>query len=51
MGGIKNKEAKKKAAKVFSSGGGGGTKGPSVIDKRNQEMQCPHCDRAFKQAR
>lgn len=33
-----------------SGGGGGGTKGPSVIDKRNQEEQCPHCERIFKQA-
>lgn len=51
MGGIKNREAKKKAAKVFSSGGGGGTKGPAVVDKRNQELKCPHCDRVFKQVR
>ena len=33
-----------------SSGGGGGTKGPAVIDKRNQELPCPHCERTFKQA-
>ena len=51
MGGVRNLEEKKKAAKVFSSGGGGGTKGPSVLDKRNQELPCPHCDRVFKQAR
>jgi len=31
------------------SGGGSGSKGPSVIDKRGQEEQCPHCDRIFKQ--
>ena len=31
------------------SGGGGGTKGPSVIDKRNQELPCPYCERIFKQ--
>lgn len=49
MGKIKNRDAKKAAAKVFSSGGGGGTKGPAVIDKRNQELKCPHCDRVFKQ--
>lgn len=49
MGGIRNREEKKKAAKVFSSGGGGGTKGPSIIDKRNQEQKCPYCDRVFKQ--
>ena len=51
MGSIKDREAKKKAAKVFSSGGGGGTKGPAVVDKRNQELTCPHCDRVFKQVR
>ncbi|KAL4527192.1 hypothetical protein Ndes2526B_g09099 [Nannochloris sp. 'desiccata'] len=50
MGGVRNREAKKAAAKVFSSGGGGGSKGPSVIDKRNQELECPHCDRIFKQS-
>lgn len=49
MGGIKNRDAKRAAAKVFSSGGGGGAKGPSVIDKRGQEEKCPHCDRVFKQ--
>lgn len=26
MGGVKNRDEKRKAAKVFSSGGGGGTK-------------------------
>ena len=31
------------------SGGGGGTKGPAKVDKRNQELQCPHCERVFKQ--
>ncbi|CAG9465122.1 unnamed protein product [Pedinophyceae sp. YPF-701] len=49
MGKVKNLEEKKKAAKVFSRGGGGGTKGPAVVDKRNQELPCPHCDRIFKQ--
>ena len=49
MGKIKNRDEKRKAAKVFTAGGGGGTKGPSVIDKRNQEQKCPHCDRIFKQ--
>ena len=79
MGHIKNREEKKKAARVFScasfsaefsiaesssknmmewretylhilrSGGGGGTKGPAVVDKRNVELDCPHCDRTFKQ--
>jgi ATP-dependent RNA helicase DHX57 len=49
MGKIKNRDQKRAAAKVFSSGGGGGTKGPAVIDKRNQELKCPHCDRVFKQ--
>ena len=29
-----------------SGGGGGGTKGPAILDKRNTEQQCPHCDRA-----
>ena len=49
MGKIKNRDEKRKAAKVFTAGGGGGTKGPSVIDKRNQELKCPHCERIFKQ--
>lgn len=51
MGGIKDREAKKKAAHVYSGGSGGGTRGPSVLDKRNQEMLCEHCDppRVFKQ--
>ena len=34
---------------VVSSGAGGGGKGPAAVDKRNQEMPCPHCDRVFKQ--
>ena len=38
------------AACCCRSGGGGGTKGPAVVDKRNQELPCPHCDRIFKQA-
>jgi ATP-dependent RNA helicase DHX57 len=50
MGGIKNREAKKAANKVFSSGGGGGTRGPATVDKRGQELACPHCERVFKQA-
>ncbi|CAL8471800.1 g11342 [Coccomyxa elongata] len=50
MGKIKNLEAKKKAAHVFTSGGGGGgTKGPAILDKRNVEQDCPYCDRTFKQ--
>ena len=49
MGGIRNREEKKRAAHVYSGGGGGGTKGPAVVDKRNQELPCPHCDRVFKQ--
>ena len=49
MGGVKNKEAKKKANNVFSAGGGGGTKGPSVVDKRKQGHPCPFCDRTFQQ--
>ncbi|KAF8055672.1 DHX57 [Scenedesmus sp. PABB004] len=49
MGGIKNRDEKRKAAKVFSSGGGGGAKGPAVLDKRGTEEKCPHCDRVFKQ--
>ena len=32
-----------------SGGSGGGTKGPAMVDKRNQELPCPHCDRVFKQ--
>lgn len=50
MGGVKNRDEKRKAAKVFASGGGGGTKGPATVDKRGQELQCPHCDRTFKQS-
>ena len=34
---------------ILRSGGGGGTKGPAVVDKRNVELDCPHCDRTFKQ--
>ena len=34
---------------VVSSGAGGGGKGPAAVDKRNQELPCPHCDRVFKQ--
>ena len=34
-----------------SGGSGGGTKGPAMVDKRNQELPCPHCDRVFKQVR
>eukprot|EP00879_Flechtneria_rotunda_P002391 GHRR01002587.1.p2 GENE.GHRR01002587.1~~GHRR01002587.1.p2 ORF type:complete len:488 (+),score=215.76 GHRR01002587.1:456-1919(+) len=49
MGGIKNRDEKRKAAKVFASGGGGGAKGPSIVDKRGQDEKCPHCDRVFKQ--
>ena len=33
----------------YRSGGGGGTKGPAKVDKRTQELQCPHCERVFKQ--
>lgn len=34
----------------YSSGAGGGAnKGPAVVDKRNQVLECPHCDREFKQ--
>lgn len=84
MGGVRNREEKKKKAHVYrlpspaweklaeppcpsllvarqsphrslclktSSGGGGGTKGPEKLDKRNQEENCPYCDRIFKQAR
>jgi hypothetical protein len=48
MGGISNLEAKKKANHVASSGAvAGANKGPSKIDKRNQEQRCPHCDRVF----
>ena len=50
MGKIKNRDEKRKAAKVFASGASGGSKGPSVIDKRNQELKCPHCERIFKQS-
>lgn len=50
MGGIKNREEKKKLNHVFSSGAGGGTtKGPSVVDKRLKELPCPYCERIFKQ--
>ena len=34
---------------VVSSGAGGGGKGPAMVDKRNAELPCPHCDRVFKQ--
>ncbi|KAL6770675.1 hypothetical protein ACKKBF_B32175 [Auxenochlorella protothecoides x Auxenochlorella symbiontica] len=50
MGGVRNRDAKRASAKVFSSGGGGGTKGPAVVDKRGQEVTCPHCDKVYKQA-
>lgn len=50
MGRVKNIAEKKKKAKIFSGGGGGGTKGPEKVDKRNQELQCPHCERIFKQS-
>lgn len=32
-----------------SGASGGANKGPAVVDKRNQVLQCPHCDRDFKQ--
>ena len=32
-----------------SGASGGSNKGPAVIDKRNQVLECPHCDREFKQ--
>lgn len=32
-----------------SGASGGANKGPAVIDKRNQVLECPHCDREFKQ--
>eukprot|EP00803_Ostreobium_quekettii_P004271 evm.model.scf_905.2 EVM.evm.TU.scf_905.2 scf_905:10452-23846(+) len=50
MGRVKNREEKKKAARIFSSGCGGGTRGPSVVDKRGQEVNCPHCGKIFKQS-
>ncbi|GIL66003.1 hypothetical protein Vafri_19646 [Volvox africanus] len=50
MGGVKNRDAKMKANKVFSSGGGGGTKGPAVVDKRGQEVKCPYCDKVYQQS-
>ncbi|GFH25551.1 P-loop containing nucleoside triphosphate hydrolase, partial [Haematococcus lacustris] len=28
---------------------GGSSKGPSIIDKRNQELPCPYCSRIFTQ--
>jgi hypothetical protein len=51
MGGVKNREEKKKLNHVYSSGAGGGMgKGPSVVDKRlGKELPCPYCDRIFKQ--
>ena len=78
MGGVKDREAKKKANHVYrcastfnyirllistcmrylalpcllwivcSGGSGGGTKGPSVLDKRKQQLQCPYCERIFQ---
>ncbi|GLI59100.1 hypothetical protein VaNZ11_000930, partial [Volvox africanus] len=50
MGGVRNRDAKMKANKVFSSGGGGGTKGPAVVDKRGQEVKCPYCDKVYQQS-
>lgn len=32
------------------SGGGGSSKGPAKVDKRNQEVKCPHCDKVYKQS-
>ncbi len=32
-----------------SGASGGANKGPAVIDKRNQVLDCPHCDRTFQQ--
>lgn len=32
-----------------SGASGGSNKGPAVVDKRNQVLECPHCDREFKQ--
>ncbi|KAK9846310.1 hypothetical protein WJX81_001334 [Elliptochloris bilobata] len=49
MGGVKNKEEKKKAQHVYSSGGGSGGRGPAFVDKRSSLHPCPHCDRTFKQ--
>ncbi len=50
MGGIKNREEKKKLNHVVSSGGCGGMKGPATVDKRlGAELPCPYCDRIFKQ--
>eukprot|EP00213_Chloropicon_mariensis_P003747 CAMPEP_0197475510 /NCGR_PEP_ID=MMETSP1309-20131121/6953_1 /TAXON_ID=464262 /ORGANISM="Genus nov. species nov., Strain RCC998" /LENGTH=71 /DNA_ID=CAMNT_0043015559 /DNA_START=78 /DNA_END=290 /DNA_ORIENTATION=- len=49
MGRVKNIAEKKKKAHIYSGGGGGGTKGPERVDKRNEEKQCPFCDRIFKQ--
>eukprot|EP00892_Ulva_mutabilis_P005050 jgi/Ulvmu1/2917/UM148_0001.1 len=48
MGGIKDREAKKKANHVYSGGSGGGTKGASIVDKRKQQLQCPYCERIFQ---
>lgn len=31
-----------------SGGSGGGTKGPSTVDKRKQQLQCPYCERIFQ---
>ena len=51
MGGVKNREAKMKANHVAASGAGGGTKGVSIIDKRGQEVKCPHCDKTYVNVR
>jgi ATP-dependent RNA helicase DHX57 len=50
MGGIKNREAKKKANHVVSSGAGGGTRGPKKVDKSHDELKCPYCDKVYTQA-
>jgi hypothetical protein len=51
MGGIRNLEAKKKANHVAASGAiAGANKGPAKVDKRNQELPCPFCDKVYTQA-
>lgn len=32
-----------------SGASGGANKGPAIVDKRNQVLECPHCDRTFQQ--
>ena len=46
---MKKAQAKQKRH-IYSSGAAGmGKSSGNVVDKRNEEKQCPYCDRIFKQ--